>query len=36
MVDHEWIVLVVLFLNHHALDLEQTACYVSGMVTGNF
>lgn len=27
--------LVVLFLNHHALDLEQAACCVSGMVKGN-
>lgn len=34
MVDHEWIMLM-LFLNHHALGFEQTACCVSGMVKGN-
>lgn len=34
MVDHEWILHVVLLLNHHALELEQTACSVSGMVKG--
>lgn len=36
MVDHEWILLVVLFLNHHALVLEQTAYSVSGMVKALF
>lgn len=32
MVDHELIMPVVLFLNHHVLELEQTAYSVSEMV----